>query len=123
MIASYERAASSLGRGVAAALGALVGALGITPSFALDYASDIQPIFDRYCVACHACFDAPCQLDLTQADGVFRGASKAPVYDGARIKAVRPSRLGIDAQSVDQWRERGFFPVLRGLMRKAMRID
>lgn len=84
----------------------------VPPVSAIDYASDIQPVFDRYCVACHACFDAPCQLDLSQASGVERGASKSPVYDGARLDAAQPSRLGIDAVGVDEWRERGFFPVV-----------
>jgi hypothetical protein len=80
----------------------------------VDYAADIQPLFDRYCVACHACFDAPCQLDLTEAAGVTRGASKQPVYDGCRLETAEPTRLSIDAGTTADWRKRGFFSVLGG---------
>lgn len=76
------------------------------------YQKDIQPIFDAKCAACHGCYDAPCQLKLTSADGVARGASKAEVYDGARPRELTPTRLGIDARNVHQWRDLGFFPVL-----------
>jgi hypothetical protein len=78
---------------------------------AMDYQRDIQPLFDRYCVACHACFDAPCQLILTHPAGVMRGASKQPVYDGARLEPAPPTRLFIDGQSTADWRKLGFFPV------------
>lgn len=86
----------------------------------IDYVRDVQPLFDRYCVACHACFDAPCQLDLTHAEGVARGASKQPVYDGARLEAAMPTRLFVDARSVAEWREKGFFPVVEGRMGKSL---
>jgi hypothetical protein len=29
-----------------------------------DYTTHIQPIFDSRCIACHSCFNAPCQLNL-----------------------------------------------------------
>ena len=79
----------------------------------VDYRTQIQPLFDRYCVACHACFDAPCQLDLTSGAGVLRGASKVPVYDGTRLDASEPSRLNIDAHTPADWKRRGFFSVTR----------
>jgi len=81
------------------------------------YNRDIQPIFDRKCAACHGCYDAPCQLKLTSAEGVERGASKQPVYDGTRLETVATTRLGIDALSVEEWRRKDFFsvqPVLAG---------
>ena len=99
-------------RSLGALTGALIGALSSAALAAIDYGRDIQPLFDRYCVACHACFDAPCQLDLTHPEGVERGASKQRVYDGTRLEAAEPSRLHIDADSVTAWRERGFFDVL-----------
>ena len=80
---------------------------------AMDYARDIQPLFDRYCVACHACFDAPCQLNLGSYAGLARGASKALTYDGTRLKEVAPLRLFMDASSTTQWRNKGFYPVLK----------
>ncbi|MGH8446947.1 MAG: fatty acid cis/trans isomerase [Solimonas sp.] len=78
-----------------------------------SYHADIQPIFDNKCAACHGCYDSPCQLKLTSGDGLLRGASKASVYDGARLSALPPTRLGIDATSVEQWRGKGFFSVLQ----------
>ena len=30
----------------------------------LSYQNDIQPIFETKCLACHGCYDAPCQLKL-----------------------------------------------------------
>jgi len=82
------------------------------PGKAIDYRQRVQPILERRCVVCHGCYDAPCQLKLSSMDGLQRGASKQRVYDGARITGVEPTRLGIDAQTPAQWREKGFFPVL-----------
>lgn len=78
----------------------------------VDYQKDIKPIFEKKCVACHACYDAPCQLKLSSNEGVLRGASKDVVYNGARAKDAPPSRLYIDAHSEPAWRERNFFSVL-----------
>ncbi|GAA5163470.1 fatty acid cis/trans isomerase [Viridibacterium curvum] len=78
----------------------------------LLYHRDVQPILDQRCVVCHACNDAPCQLKLSSWDGVVRGASKEPVYNGARLLEAVPSRLYIDAQKPSEWRSKGFFPVL-----------
>ena len=72
----------------------------------------IKPVIDARCVVCHACYDSPCQLNMASTDGIARGAHKEKVYDGARLLAATPNRLFIDAQSISQWRERGFFPVL-----------
>lgn len=78
----------------------------------VSYRQQVQPILARRCVACHACYDAPCQLKLTAWEGVARGASKTPVYDGRRLLEAPPSRLFEDAQGASAWRQRGFFPVL-----------
>ncbi|MFT4047820.1 MAG: fatty acid cis/trans isomerase [Solimonas sp.] len=77
-----------------------------------SYHGDIQPIFDTKCAACHGCYDSPCQLKLTSGDGLLRGASKAQVYDGARLNALPPTRLGIDAQTTEEWRQKSFYSVL-----------
>ena len=85
-----------------------------------DFASDeaawfrdeIKPILDQRCVVCHACNDAPCQLKLTSPEGIMRGATPVKVYDGTRLLAAEPTRLGIDATSTSEWREKGFHPVL-----------
>ncbi|MEN0059062.1 MAG: fatty acid cis/trans isomerase, partial [Bdellovibrio sp.] len=76
------------------------------------YLKKIQPLFEQRCVACHSCFNAPCQFNLQNYDGFIRGAQKKNVYDGTRLQSVIPSRLGIDAHSPSEWRTKGFFPVL-----------
>lgn len=82
------------------------------PPPGVSYRRDIQPILDRRCVVCHACYDAQCQLKLSAWEGVARGASKEKVYEGARLDEAQPTRLFEDAQKASQWRERGFYPVL-----------
>jgi hypothetical protein len=85
---------------------------GTPPKLVPDYWSDVRPVLDRRCVSCHACSDAPCQLNLTSYEGLTRGASQIEVYGTPRLVAEAPTRLGIDAQSVLEWRSKGFFPVL-----------
>ena len=79
----------------------------------ISYTRDVQPIFTAKCVACHACYDSPCQLNLGSAEGVSRGANKQPVYDGTRTKAQETTRLFLDAHGADAWRTRGFHSVLQ----------
>ena len=89
-------------------------ALGQTPlvSPAISYTRDIQPILTEKCVACHACNDAACQLNLGSAEGATRGASKVPVYQGDRTTAVAPTRIFYDAKGPQEWRNKGFYSVL-----------
>ncbi len=63
-------------------------------------------------MVCHGCYDAPCQLKLDAWAGLHRGASKDIVYDGTRLTAARPTRLFEDADTVEEWRRMGFYPVL-----------
>lgn len=77
-----------------------------------NYQQHIQPIIENKCIACHACNDAPCQLKMQSAEGLERGASKLQVYDGARLKDIPPTRLYMDAQSTDEWHQKGFYSVL-----------
>ena len=81
---------------------------------ALSYQRDIQPIFTAKCVACHACYDSPCQLNLGSGEGASRGANKLPVYNGVRVKAQEPTRLFLDADHDAAWRRKGFNSVLDG---------
>lgn len=71
----------------------------------------VEPVFATRCVVCHACYDAPCQLKLTSWDGVARGGTTEQVY-ALRLMAARPTRLGLDASTSAEWRERGFHAVL-----------
>lgn len=77
-----------------------------------EYYTRIQPIFDNRCVACHSCFNAPCQLNLQSYSGLTRGATKLKVYDGSRPKSVAPTRLDIDGHTIADWRAKGFFDVV-----------
>lgn len=79
---------------------------------AVSYIKDVQPIFTEKCVACHACYDSACQLNLGGGEGASRGASKMPVYNGDRTQAQDPTRLYIDAQSPAGWARKGFYSVL-----------
>ncbi|WAH56758.1 fatty acid cis/trans isomerase [Pseudomonas silvicola] len=79
---------------------------------AISYTRDIQPILTEKCVACHACNDAACQLNLGSAEGATRGASKVPVYQGDRSTAVTPTRIFYDASGPEAWRRKGFYSVL-----------
>ncbi|HEX4975103.1 MAG TPA: fatty acid cis/trans isomerase, partial [Pseudomonadales bacterium] len=78
----------------------------------IDYQSEIKPILDGRCVVCHSCYDAPCQLKLTAPEGIERGATKRKLYDGERLFAAEPTRLFVDAFTVNDWRKKEFFPVL-----------
>lgn len=82
------------------------------PKENISYNQTVKPLLDRRCVVCHGCYDAPCQLKLSSYEGLQRGASKIKVYDGARFRAVEPTRLGIDAKSPAEWRNKGFHALL-----------
>ena len=83
-----------------------------SPAPAISYTRDIQPIFTEKCVACHACYDSACQLNLGSGEGVARGASKLSVYDGERRQAADPTRLFYDASGQRAWQRKGFYSVL-----------
>ena len=78
----------------------------------VSFTRDVKPIIDNRCVVCHGCYDGPCQLKLESATALDRGASKVLIYDGDRLKAIAPSRMGVDATSTTEWRRKGFYPVL-----------
>jgi len=78
----------------------------------ISFDDEVQPILERRCDVCHGCYDAPCQLKLTCYEGLERGGTKNLVYDSARLRPAKPTRLFIDANSVEEWRQMGFHPVL-----------
>jgi hypothetical protein len=81
-------------------------------STGIDYHADVQQVFEQRCIVCHACYDAPCQLKLESFKGLLRGASTEKVYDGSRLLAANLTRLFEDATTTQEWRDKGFFPVL-----------
>ncbi len=78
----------------------------------VDYWTDVKPILEQRCVSCHACYDAQCQLKLTSIEGIERGAIEERLYNTSRILPADPTRLYEDAESTQEWREKGFHPVL-----------
>ncbi|AQA17102.1 peptidylprolyl isomerase [Halioglobus japonicus] len=86
-------------------LSSLAGAADKTPLTATQ-------VLEQRCVVCHGCYDAPCQLKLEAHDGVVRGGTLAPVYDGGRLRAAELTRLFDDAQAEQEWRDKGFHPVI-----------
>jgi len=78
----------------------------------VGFEQQVKPVLERRCVVCHGCYDAPCQLKLSSGEGLQRGASEELIYDPARIIAMQPTRLFVDAKSTAEWRSRGFSPVL-----------
>ena len=77
-----------------------------------EYSMSIKPIFDSKCVACHSCFNGPCQLKLSSFWGAHRGASKIGIYDFARATAIKPTRMFEDARTTNDWRKKGFYSVV-----------
>jgi Fatty acid cis/trans isomerase (CTI) len=91
----------------------LLACLLFTPIvMAEDYPPQIKQTLERRCMVCHGCYDAPCQLKLDAWEGLQRGASKDKVYDGTRLLTAKLTRLFEDAETTEQWREKGFYPVL-----------
>ena len=82
------------------------------PDDQVDYWADVKPVMEQRCVVCHACYDAPCQLKMSSIEGIERGATPAKVYNQSRRKKIPTTRLFEDAQSVAEWRDKGFHPVL-----------
>ena len=79
---------------------------------AATFRNEVFPIIEKRCVVCHGCYDAPCQLKLSSAEGIDRGASPVKVYNARRLLAADPSRLFLDEKTTQGWREKGFSPVL-----------
>lgn len=81
------------------------------PTRPIDYLAEVKPLLDKRCVVCHSCYNSPCQLKLSEYEGLDRGATKQAVYDGARLKTMDPTRLFVDARSTQEWRKKDFFSV------------
>ena len=79
---------------------------------AVDYWTEVKPVVENRCIVCHGCYDAPCQLKMSSIEGIVRGASPERVYDQSRFKQADPTRLFTDAQSVAEWRDKDFHPIL-----------
>ncbi|MCD6292202.1 MAG: fatty acid cis/trans isomerase, partial [Deltaproteobacteria bacterium] len=81
------------------------------PTRRIHYLNEVKPILDKRCVVCHSCYNSPCQLKFSSYEGVDRGGTKKKVYDATRLTTMDPTRLFIDAQSTEEWRQKDFFTV------------
>ena len=86
---------------------------GLSAQDQISFTKHIKPILDSKCVSCHACYEAPAQLDLRNAKGVQRGAIKLEAYM-MRGKTVAPTTLWDSPNTIEDWRKRGFFSVTEG---------
>ena len=76
------------------------------------YHSGVKQVFDKRCVVCHGCYDAPCQLKLSSTAGVDRGANKVRVYSGVRLLQAKHVSPFADAYTTREWRNKDFYPVM-----------
>lgn len=74
----------------------------------VDYLQEVEPILVKRCVVCHSCYNSPCQLKLSSWEGLERGATKKQVYNAVRRETMPPTRLFVDAESSEEWRNKGF---------------
>lgn len=74
----------------------------------------IQPLFNARCIACHSCFESPCQMNLQSYAGAQRGANHISVYSSNRTEKMMPTRLFEDAHTEKEWRAKDFVDVLQG---------
>ncbi len=75
----------------------------------VHFLSDVKPILDQRCVACHSCYNAACQAKFSSYEGIDRGATKIKVYDATRFSPIEPTRLFQDAKTTEEWRAKGFY--------------
>ena len=90
--------------------GAPVPQTGPAPSASPVYMTDIQPIFNRRCIACHGCLGSPCNVKLDSFRGADRGGFGVNPYGN---HVGESPRVSMDlVQTTGEWRQRGFYPIL-----------
>jgi mono/diheme cytochrome c family protein len=75
-----------------------------------SYAHDIQPLFNKRCIACHGCLGSPCNLKLSSFRGLERGGFGKNPYSSHFGDYARTDMNVV--QTTAEWRKRGFYPVL-----------
>jgi hypothetical protein len=79
----------------------------------VNFQEEVLPIFQARCVQCHACYNSPCQVNLASVDGIKRGLIQDyHVYAPKKLRALAPTRLGIDGKTEQDWRDIGFVSIL-----------
>lgn len=81
-----------------------------TEHYVPSYTDDIQPLFNKRCIACHGCLGSPCNLKLSSFRGLERGGYGENPYS---VHLGDYGRTGMNVvQTTAEWRDRGFYPVL-----------
>jgi hypothetical protein len=75
-----------------------------------SYAHDIQPLFNKRCIACHGCLGSPCNVKLSSFRGLERGGFGKNPYSSHFGDYARTDMNVV--QTTAEWRKRGFYPVL-----------
>jgi hypothetical protein len=103
-----------LALGILASISAAVASDAGSPKTAADaapdYATAIQPLFNRRCIACHGCLGSPCNVKLDSFRGVDRGGFGLNAYSDHYGNYPRTDMDAAD--SIPAWRKIGFYPVL-----------
>ena len=82
----------------------------VAPGTSPTYASEVQPLFDNRCIACHGCLGSPCNVKLSSFRAVDRGGFGKNPYS---THLEDSPRTGMEVVSTTtEWRERGFYPVV-----------
>lgn len=76
------------------------------------YSGGVQKIFNSRCIACHGCYESPCQLNLQSYEGLARGVHASDIFEWDRSNEVPPTKLYEDASTLEQWRRLGFKDVI-----------
>lgn len=87
-----------------------------------EYLDVVQPILNRRCVACHGCYEAPCQLNLQSYGGLRRGFHEVPIFSTERKQSAIPFNTQLkkdlfadqddEFTTVKKWRDLGYKPVI-----------
>lgn len=84
--------------------------VGSPPGTSVTYSSEIQPLFDNRCIACHGCIGSACNVKLSSFRGVERGGFGENPY-AMRFGAA--PRTGMDVHATtEEWRNVGFYPIV-----------
>jgi hypothetical protein len=93
----------------------------LAPSGSSPYVTEIQPIFNRRCIACHGCLGSPCNVKLDSFRGADRGGFGVNPYS-SHIESS--PRVDMDVvQTTEAWRQRGFYPILKREGTSSERLD
>jgi hypothetical protein len=86
-----------------------------------DYVQDVQPIFNRRCIACHGCLGSPCNVKLDSFRGLERGGFGLNAYSS---HIDNYPRTDMDAaHGIAEWRKKGFYPIVAREDSRAKNLD